>query len=83
LVNVIDGGIAHIPLCGLFNHISYLEALDGFILRDAARAVGATNGLDVSATAAVLTIISSFLGHLDTFFRLYQISTRVGQKKKK
>lgn len=67
-VHVIDGSLLKISLGGGLDHVTNEETLDSLILRDATRAVHATNRLDGSTSLAVLSSVSSFLGHIYILF---------------
>jgi hypothetical protein len=56
-VLVIHGGLVNITNGRGFNHVTDGEALDSFVLWDATSAVGATDGLNVSATLLVTSVI--------------------------
>ena len=49
---------------GGLNHVADSESLDCLVLGRAARAVAATNGLDVAASVLVTTVGCSLLDHL-------------------
>lgn len=62
-VLIIDTGLGEITSGGSINHVADIESLNSLILRDASEAVVTTHRLDSTATASVLTTVSSLLGH--------------------
>lgn len=60
LVEVTDG-------CGL-DHVADSEALDGLVLGDGARAVGAAHELGVAAAVLVAAVVATLLGLQDPEF---------------
>jgi len=58
-----DGRITDITDRGRLDHVADSESLDGLVLGGASRAVGATDGLDVTATGLVASVGSSLLNH--------------------
>ena len=57
-------GIGDIARGGGLDHVAHDEALDGFVLRDHATAVGAVNRLGVAATLLRAAVVAALDGHL-------------------
>ena len=55
----VDGGLGNIADGGLLDHVANQEALDGLVLGDAARAVGASQELDMSSSVLGTTMVPS------------------------
>lgn len=58
----VEGGVADVTNGRRLDHVPYSEALDGLVLGDAARAVGAAHGVNVAAVLLVAAAGSSLLG---------------------
>eukprot|EP01135_Chromosphaera_perkinsii_P006893 Nk52_evm48s621 gene=Nk52_evmTU48s621 len=63
-IGIIDRSFHDITESSLFNNVTDQESLDGLVLRDAASAVGASHGLNVTTPVLVAPIISSLLSLL-------------------
>jgi len=57
----VHAGIADIPNSCTLDHVPHCKALDRLVLRNAARAVGATHEVDLATALPVAAAISSFL----------------------
>jgi len=58
-----DGGIRDITDGSRLDHVPYRKSLDCLVFRCAARAVGATDWLDMATTLLVATVGSPLLDH--------------------
>jgi hypothetical protein len=58
----VNTSFADIPNGSTLNHVPHCETLDGLVLSNAARAVGATHEGDMATSLLVAAAISSFLG---------------------
>jgi len=58
-----DGGVRDITDGSGFDHVTDGESLDCLVFGGASRAVGATDGLDVTTSLLVTTVGSSLLDH--------------------
>jgi hypothetical protein len=63
LVGLEDRRIAQVTLRASLDEVPHLEALDGFVLRDAARAVDAPHCRGVTTPLLVAATIPPLLGH--------------------
>lgn len=62
LLTGINASLVDIPNGGTLDHVPHCEALDGLVLSNTARAVGAADEFNVATSLLVATAISSFLG---------------------
>lgn len=62
-----DRSVRDITNSGRLDHVADGESLDGLVLGRAARAVGATDRLDVAATLLVAAVVLSLLDHFGGF----------------
>ena len=58
----VDRGLGDVADGGALDHVPHGEALDGLVFRDTSGAVGAANGVDMTAVLLVAASRSSFLG---------------------
>lgn len=56
---MVDAGFADVSDSGALNHVPHCEPLDGLVLSDAARAVGAAHENDMATSLLVAAAISS------------------------
>lgn len=64
LLTLVDKSLSDITDGSQLDHRTNGVTLDGLVLGDAARAVGAADGLDVAATVLVASVVSSLDGLL-------------------
>ena len=73
----VDTGLADITDSRALNHVPHSETLDGLVLADASRAVGAADEVDVATALLVASVISSLLGlHNEFSKRVHQTECR-------
>lgn len=60
LVGFVHAGIVDIPDSGGFHYVTDNELLDRLILRDASRAVGATDGINMAAAMLGTSSVPTF-----------------------
>jgi hypothetical protein len=63
-VGLVHGSLLHITLTGRLNHVTHKEAGYSLVLWAATSTVIATDGTDMSAALAVLSIVTALLGHV-------------------